>query len=84
MLRKISGVKIWVFSLLLMAQNYRSQDFSFSEPIKTSAEYYNKGEFAKAMAFNVEALKKYETLKDKEGISAAYTNIASLLFLLEN
>ncbi len=59
MLRKISGVKIWVFSLLLMAQNYRSQDFSFfPEPIKTSAEYYNKGEFAKAMAFNVEALKK--------------------------
>ncbi|HAY3505782.1 MULTISPECIES: tetratricopeptide repeat protein [Elizabethkingia] len=81
MLRKISGVKIWVFSLLLMAQNYRSQDFSFfPEPIKTSAEYYNKGEFGKAMAFNVEVLKKYETLKDKEGISAAYTNIASLLF----
>ena len=25
--------------------------FSFPEPIKTSAEYYNKGEFGKAMAF---------------------------------
>jgi len=32
------------------------------------------------MAFNVEALKKYEALKDKEGMSAAYANIASLLF----
>lgn len=32
------------------------------------------------MAFNVEALKNYEALKDKEGISTARTNIASLLF----
>lgn len=81
MLRKISGVKIFLFSFFLLAQSYRSQDFSFfPETIKTSAEYYNRGEFAKAMAFNVEALKKYEALKDKEGISTAHTNIASLLF----
>ena len=58
--------------------------FFFRNQLKHLPKYYNKGEFAKAMAFNVEALKKYETLKDKEGISAAYTNIASLLFLLEN
>ena len=81
MLRKISGVKILLFSFFLLAQSYRSQDFSFfPEPIKTSAEYYNRGEFANAMAFNVEALKKYEALKDKEGISTSHTNIASLLF----
>lgn len=73
-----------VFTFIDGSELQVSGFFFFPEPIKTSAEYYNKGEFVKAMAFNVEALKKYETLKDKEGISAAYTNIASLLFLLEN
>ncbi|ATL43359.1 tetratricopeptide repeat protein [Elizabethkingia sp. HX WHF] len=81
---KISSIKILLLFLILLLQKYPAQDYSFfPEPIKKTFEYYDKGELAKAMDFNVKALEKYKKLNDKDGIITAYTNIASLLFSVD-
>ena len=74
-------IKLLALFFLLQFANCRSQDYSFfPETIQKTAEYYNKGEHIKAMEFNMDALKKYEKLGDKDGIVTIYTNIGFLLF----
>ncbi len=80
---KISAMKILMFLFFFLVQSYRSQNlWPFPEPMKTSTEYLNRGEFTKAIQFNVGALKKYNVNNDTEGISGAYINIAAILFTL--
>ncbi|WP_415328387.1 tetratricopeptide repeat protein [Chryseobacterium sp. MMS23-Vi53] len=67
--------------LTLASLKLSSQDYSFfPESIRNTAEYYNKGEYLKAMEYNREALKKYYKDNDKEAIAHVYINIGFLLF----
>ncbi|KMQ69655.1 hypothetical protein ACM39_00915 [Chryseobacterium sp. FH2] len=74
-------LKSLILFFLLQIVKYQSQDYSFfPETIQKTANYYNKGEYVKAMEFNINALKKYEKAGDKDGIVTTYTNIGFLLF----
>ncbi|AZA53207.1 tetratricopeptide repeat protein [Chryseobacterium sp. G0201] len=79
----IDRIILKLLTLLFLVQfaNCKSQDYSFfPETIQKTAGYYNKGEYVKAMDFNINALKKYEKNGNKEGIVTIYTNIGFLLF----
>ncbi|WP_415326272.1 hypothetical protein [Chryseobacterium sp. MMS23-Vi53] len=74
-------LKRLLFFLTLASLKLSSQDYSFfPESIRNTAEYYNKGEYVKAMEYNREALKKYYKDNDNDAIANIYINIGFLLF----
>lgn len=77
---KNSHAKLILLFFLFLKINFQAQDYSFlPETTKTTAELHNRGEFERALEFNMNALSEYEKNNDKDGIITVYTNIAYLL-----
>lgn len=78
-----SNFKILLLLTLLLTVKYNAQDYSFfPETIKVTAEFADKGEFVKALEYNMKALKECQKKKDKVGVANGYINIAFISLLL--